>query len=181
MDVSRHKEKTGNIKKHEASQRYKMLVVRVRVKMYSSENIWRETAKILLLLEMEDEGKRGLRTCLDFWMVSKVPTNSAYGICKTQCFSVWINCWMTRNECGVSKMSPNLAQFLLVPGGCQQTSLTPAAKQYHSFWDYPGGPVVNTVLSLHRAQVRSLVEERRFCMLHDVTKNNNNSFISVCQ
>ena len=39
--------------------------------------------------------------------------------------------------------------------------------------------MVNTVLALHRAQVQSLVGELRSCMLHDVTKNNNNSFISM--
>ena len=41
--------KTGNMKNKEASQRYKMLVVRVRMKMYSSENILEGDCQDLLL------------------------------------------------------------------------------------------------------------------------------------
>lgn len=41
--------KTGNIKNKEASQRYQMLVVRVRVKMYGSESILEVDCQDLLL------------------------------------------------------------------------------------------------------------------------------------
>ena len=86
--------KTGNIKNKEASQRYKMLVVRVRVKMYSSENISEGDCQDLLLgCKWRLKERESSRTCLDFWMVSEVPTNSQ-GLwnLQTQCFWVWINC-----------------------------------------------------------------------------------------
>ena len=39
-------------------------------------------------------------------------------------------------------------------------------------WDFSGGSVVKTVLSIHEAQVQSLVRELRSHMLHSETKEN---------
>ena len=97
--------KTGNIKNKVASQRYQILAVRVRVKMYGSENILEVDCQDLLLdWKWRMKEREASRTCLDFWMVSKVPsTSQGLWNLQTQCFWVWINCWMTRNECGCIK------------------------------------------------------------------------------
>ena len=119
--------KTGNIKNKEASQRCKMLVVRVRVKMYSSENILEGDCQDLLLgWKWRMKEREASRTCLDFWMVSKVPTNSQ-GLwnLQIQCFWVWINCWMTQNECGCIKKCHPIwpSSYLFLTGANRPPSL----------------------------------------------------------